>query len=334
MYKVAVLLLASFLFLAWGFQETPEEKSYYKLVAPQGFDSIISPDSNQYSKLRWELGKKIFFDRLLSVDQSISCADCHKPQFAFADTQAVSFGAHKRLGTRNTPSLINVAYQPYMMREGGVKTIEMQVLVPIQEENEMAHNIVEIAKLMECDSVYQSMSQKAYGRAISPYVISRSLAVFERTLIGGDSPFDRYYFQGDSAALSEEAKKGMELFYSQKTNCSACHTGFNFSNYEFLNNGLYANYEDPGRYRITKDSSDWALFKVPSLRNIASNPPYLHNGGVRSLAEVIERYNNGGTNYYQKSELIKPLGLSDEEKKCLLAFLESLTEPSFSKVNI
>ncbi|MAY83554.1 MAG: cytochrome-c peroxidase [Flavobacteriales bacterium] len=297
---------------------------------PKGFPAISVEEENTYSLDRWKLGKKLFFEKRFSKDGKLSCASCHKPEFAFSDNKALSIGAFKALGTRNAPSLANVAYHPYFLREGSIPTLEMQVLVPIQEENEFNHNIVLIAKELKEDERYQALSEKAYGREMDPYVITRALGVFQRTLISGNSDFDKYKFQSDSSALSDKAKAGMKLFYSEKTNCSSCHSDFNFTNYSLENNGLYEVYADSGRFRFSHDSADIALFKVPSLRNVAITAPYMHDGSLSTLEEVIEHYNSGGRQHPNKSEKIKALNLSQEEMESLIAFLESLTDKEFT----
>lgn len=292
---------------------------------------MVFPKDNQFSLERWELGKKLFFDPILSIDSSLSCASCHKPELAFSDNRALSPGVFNRAGVRNAPSLSNVGYHPYFLREGGVPTLEMQVLVPIQEENEFNHNIVDISAQLQCIPQYVEMSQKAYNRNPDPFVITRALATFERTLISGNSPFDKFKYQGNKDALSKEQLLGMKLFFSEKTNCSKCHSGFNFSNYSFENNGIDTVYADIGRMRFSHKEKDRSLFKVPSLRNIERTAPYMHNGKFTSLEEVIEHYNEGGKHYSQKSHLIKPLNLSENQKQNLLAFLKSLTDDEFVK---
>lgn len=296
---------------------------------PKGFPAISFPEDNAYTKARWELGKKLFYDNVLSIDRSINCGSCHKASLAFSDDVALSDGVKNRPGTRNAPTLANVAYHPYYTREGGVPTLEMQVLVPIQEHNEFAFNIVKAGERLATDSQYIAMSQEAYNRAPDFYVITRALANFERTLISGNSPFDKYFYQGHNEALNETEKAGMELFYSSKTNCSSCHSGFNFSNYAFENNGLYESYKDEGRMRLTNNEEDKALFKVPTLRNIVLTSPYMHDGSITTLGEVIEHYNQGGKQHNNKSELVKPLNLTEQEKEQLIAFLESLTDQQF-----
>ena len=306
----------------------PAPASFDLLETPEGFPDMEFPEDNEYTEARWNLGKKLFYDPVMSSDYSVSCASCHEPKLAFSDNVAFSLGAENELGTRNSPSLANVGYHPYFTREGGVPTLEMQILVPIQEHNEFNSNILTIADRLNEDEEYIQMSKDAYGRIPDPYVITRSIATFERTLVSGDSPYDKS-LRGD-ASLSVSQLRGMALFFSNNTNCSGCHSGFNFTKYYFENNGLYAIYEDVGRYRLTRDSADLSVFKVPSLRNVELTAPYMHDGSIPDLSGVIAHYNSGGESHFNKSQLIRPLNLSDQEQEDLVAFLKSLTDLKFN----
>ena len=299
------------------------------LVIPTGFPDIEFPEGNEFTEARWELGKKLFYDKVMSRNETVSCASCHLATYAFSDTVALSPGVDNAPGVRNAPSLANVAYHPYYTREGGVPTLEMQVLVPIQEHNEFDFNIIEIADRLKSNPEYQKLSQEAYGREPDYYVIVRALATFERSIISGNSRFDQYFYQGIHSALTEQELAGMELFNSERTNCSSCHSGFNFSNYTFQNNGLYKEYADQGRFRLTNVVADRGLFKVPSLRNVAVTGPYMHDGSLSSLEEVIDHYNSGGKTHPNKNEMIRPLTLTETEQAELVAFLRSLTDDEF-----
>ena len=222
-----------------------------------------------------------------------------------------------------------MGYHPYYTREGGVPTLEMQILVPIQEHNEFDFNILLIAERLQRDTSYIRMSREAYGRDPDFYIITRGIACFERTLLSGQSRYDQFFFQGKSDALSAAEQRGMDLFFSEKTNCGVCHAGFNFSNYAFENNGLYESYADPGRFRLTGLETDRARFKTPTLRNVALTSPYMHDGSLATLDAVIEHYDSGGKAHPQRSPLIKPLGLSPQEKTDLLRFLKALTDREF-----
>lgn len=298
------------------------------LVRPIGFPEIPVPDDNKFSEARWLLGRKLFYDPIMSVDSSISCSSCHMAQYAFSDTVSLSLGAAKALGTRNAPTLTNVAYHPYFTRDGGVPTLEMQILVPIQEHNEFNFNIVLIAERMQSDPSYVRMSKAAYDRPPDHFVITRALGCFERTLISGNSKYDQHFLQGKKV-LSKEELQGKELFFSERAGCSNCHGGFNFTNYSFENNGLYITYADSGRIRFTEKEADRALFKVPTLRNVSLTAPYMHDGSISSLEAVVNHYSSGGANHKHKSKHVRPLGLSEDEKQSLVAFLQTLTDEEF-----
>ena len=299
------------------------------METPKGFPEVIAPLGNEFTKARWDLGKQLFFDTALSLDSTVSCASCHQPALAFSDEVAFSLGVEEQIGTRNSPSLANVTYHPYFTREGGVSTLEMQVLIPIQEHNEFGFNIVLIADRLKNDSTYIKLARAAYNREVDAFVITRAIACFERSLLSGYSPYDEYQNYDNPTALSTSAINGMELFFSEQTNCSKCHSDFNFTNYAFENNGLYEVYPDDGRFRLTGEESDRALFKVPSLRNIELTAPYMHDGSLNTLEEVIEHYQSGGKHHPHKSNLIQPLSLSETEKDDLIQFLKSLTDESF-----
>ncbi len=299
------------------------------LVVPEGFPAVDFPEDNPLTLAAYDLGKKLFFDPALSRDSTVSCASCHQQSKAFADHLPFSLGAGGALGTRNAPTLANVAYHPYFTSEGGVPTLEMQVLVPIQEHNEFDFNIVLISERLSEDPAYVSMAQKAFDRGIDPYAITRAIATYERTLISGNSLYDQVHFQGELSAMSQEAQSGLDLFFSDSLACSSCHSGFNFTNYAFENNGLYSDYLDNGRYRLTGLEEDRARFKVPTLRNVEMTAPYMHDGSFTSLEEVIDHYASGGMDHPNKSELLQGFHISEKQKKDLVAFLKSLTDESF-----
>ena len=300
-----------------------------QIIPPSHFPNITFPDINAFTPERWFLGKKLFYDKQMSIDTTISCGSCHKQSFGFADNVPTTSGAFNRPGVTNAPTLTNVAYQPYYTKEGGLPTLEMQVLVPIAEHNEFGFNIVEIEARLKNDTMYQNMAKKAYGRSLDPFTITRSISTFERSIVSGSSRYDEYT-QG-KATLTAEEKLGETLFFSAKTDCSSCHGGFNFTNYGFKNNGLYEVYVHPGRYRLTQKDSDLALFKTPSLRNIGFTAPYMHDGSIATLAGVIDHYNSGGKPHIHKSELVRPLNLTNSEKKALVAFLLTLDDYTLLK---
>jgi cytochrome c peroxidase len=330
--KVGISVLILGLFLGCGKDSkflTVDDAFAVDNQVPPWFPDMDVPEDNSFSIDRWKLGEKLFFENALSIDNSISCGTCHNPQLAFSDSVSLTPGVYGRAATRNSPTLANVGYHPYLTREGGVPTLEMQVLVPIQEHNEFGFNIVKIAERLSTDSAYQVMSHLAYNRQLDAYAIVRALACFERSLISGFSPYDRFKYERKTEALNDIEQAGMQLFFSDKTNCSKCHSGFNFTNYDFENNGLYLNYDDVGRQRLTNQERDYARFKVPTLRNVALTKPYMHDGSLLTLKDVVEHYDNGGKACVTKSEYVKPLDLTIKEKRQLVAFLESLTDNKF-----
>lgn len=322
MRKTGLILLALIFF---SFSSENENNF---LLEDYLFPKVKHPQENLPTAERIELGKKLFFDSILSKDSSISCASCHLPSVAFSDSIAFSLGVENRLGVRNAPSLFNVAYHPFLNRDGGVSTLEKQVLVPIQEHVEMDFNILKIADRMLKDSSYYNLSIKAYGRYPDPFVITRALACYERTLISSNSGFD-LYLKG-IRKFNQHEKNGMKLFFSEKAKCSSCHGGFNFTNYTFENNGIAFQYSDSGRMRITKKETDRALFKVPSLRNIELTAPYMHDGSIYSLEEVINHYSEGVMEH-KNNKKVNNLNLDKSEKASLLAFLKTLTDTSLIK---
>lgn len=312
---------AGFLFFLFACHRDPGP---FTLHYPDGFDTIPFPPDNRLTAERVELGRRIFFDPQFSADKKISCSSCHKPAFAFADTVTLHKGAHGALAFRNTPSLINIGYHPYFDYDGGVPTLEMQVFVPFDGETEMQGNLVDAAALMNRDSSYVKLSRAAYKRIPDPYVITRALGAFQRSLISTGSRYDLYKKTGKGFTASEQ--KGMELFFSEKTQCSQCHKNFLFTDFQFHDLGLPNTTSDTGRARVTIADADVGRFKTPGLRNTALTPPYMHDGSLKTLEEVVAFYDRGGGVSRNKSKWIKPLGLNENEKRAIVDFLGTLTD--------
>lgn len=311
-------------------EDKVDEDSPYYVDLPAGFPSLPMPADNQLTVKRVELGKMLFFDPNLSIDSTVSCASCHFQQYAFSDDKALSSGVEGRTGFRNSPPLFNLAYHPYFFKDGGVPTLELQVLAPVQDVNEMDHPFPDLVERLAQNTEYQKMARIAYDREMDAFVITRALSAFERTLISGNSPYDKYHFQSNSGALSASEIRGMELFNSERLACSTCHSGFDFSDYAFKNNGLYETYpSDSGRMRVTLDPLDRGKFKTPSLRNVGVTAPYMHDGSLPTLEAVVEHYNSGGSSHPTKDERIKPLNLTQQEKNDLIEFLNALTDQTF-----
>jgi len=288
---------------------------------PAGFPAQNFPADNAPTPDRVALGKRLFFDNRMSNGNDVSCATCHDPAKAFADGLPASLGTLGRTGLRNAPSLANVGYLPYLMREGGVPTLEMQILVPIQEHAEFDLEAPALVARLALDSSLQQMSRTAYGRALDIWVITRAIASFERTLVSGRS-------RVDEDRLSDAERRGRQVFL--RSGCGTCHGGPFYTDHRFACNGLLESYSDKGRARLTNKASDEAVFRVPSLRNVGRTAPYLHNGSVATLREVIDRYNRGGYQHPNKDTAIVPLGLSALECADLEAFLLALTDDRFT----
>lgn len=325
-YKKYIIFLSVLAAIIFSFKLQDD----YVLIIPEGFPEPVMPEGNELTTSRVMLGKKLFFDPIVSKDSSVSCASCHLPELAFADTNRFSFGVENRLGKRNSPSILNIVYHKGFMRDGGMTSLEMQVLAPVQEHVEMDNNVLIIVEKMKNNLEYVNLSKRAYNREPDPYVFTHAISAYERTLIKADSKYDKYY-KGNKDALSKSEKRGLALFKSKRTNCSECHSGILFSDFSIKNNGLYElNYADSGRMRVSLNEADRDLFKVPSLRNVAITQPYMHDGSLATLEAVIEHYNKGGEKHKQKSDLIKPLSLSIREKEDLVNFLKSLTDNEYT----
>jgi cytochrome c peroxidase len=279
---------------------------------------------------RIALGKKLFFDPILSRDYTISCATCHLTNLAFTDGVPVAVGIEGRKHFRNSPTLFNVAWQPYLFMDGGNPSLESQVLGPVEEHVEMDLPFPDALARVVNHPEYPDLFQEAFDADPNPYTLTTALATFQRALVSYDSPFDRYRYHGESEALSAAAKRGLALFESAKLNCSACHQFPLTTNFAFENNGLKADYQaDPGRARVTNNlADDEGKFKVATLRNIALTGPYMHDGSLVSLEEVIEHYASGGSQHRLQSNLVQGFSISDQEKADLIAFLHSLTDTS------
>ena len=298
-----------------------------QIEIPFGFPKIIVPEDNPLSEAKIELGKKLFFEKLLSRDSSISCATCHNPKYAFTDGLEKAKGIKDREVSRNTPTLTNIAYNTSFLRDGVNPSLEAQVIVPIHEKNEFDFHILLVAERLKKKKEYVDLSLAAFGEIPNPKVISNAIASFERTLISGNSRYDQFTFQKDSSALSVNEIRGMHLFNNH--NCVSCHSGFNFTNGEVVNNGLYQQYEDIGKMRVTLDPKDKGAFKVPTLRNVALTAPYMHDGSLKSLEAVVDHYIKGGFDNPNKDNRIKKLSLSENERQDLVAFLKCLSDSSF-----
>ncbi len=296
---------------------------------PGGFPPIVYPEGNEPTKLRVELGRRLFYDNRLSANQTVNCSSCHVLSTAFTDSKTTSTGLAGLPGKRNSPTLANVAWMPRFMMEGGVPTLETQALAPLHDTMEMGMNMMFAVRELNQDAKLRAMSLAAYGRdSIDPFVVTRSLAAFQRTIISGDSRWDRYR-QGQVKEMNQEELIGMKLFFSEQTNCGNCHKGIFYTDFDYYNIGLDEVYADNGKERASHKAEDIGKFKTPTLRNIALTSPYMHDGRLNSLEDVVAFYNEGGKPHVNKDTRIRPLGLTTEEQSQLVAFMKTLTDWNF-----
>jgi cytochrome c peroxidase len=282
-------------------------------------------EGNSTTRDRVALGRRLFFDRALSADRTVSCSSCHRPEHLFTDTTAVSPGVYGRRGHRNTPSLLNVAYARHLTWDGRSRTLEEQVLKPIQDPVEMDLSLDSVVLRLSAIADYQAAFHLAYAEPVSADGVSRALAAYLRTLRSGDAPVDRFH-AGVATAITAEARAGFHLFVG-KARCSLCHWGPTFSDGEFHNTGVSARsgFHDDGRYARTGAGADLRAFRTAALRNVARTAPYMHDGSFATLEEVVDFYDGGGGPDEGRDVDLRPLGLTAAEKRSLLAFLLALT---------
>ncbi len=297
----------------------------FELELPAGFPPLPEHDGARLTDASVRLGRALFFDPRLSRDGTIACASCHFPDRAFSDTVAISRGVEGRSGMRNSPPLTNLAWHPAFFRDGGVPTLEQQAIAPIHDPVEMDFNVQSAAELLADKEPYAGLSELAYGEPLSAFHLVRSLASYQRTLVSGWSRYDRYR-QGDPTALTQAERRGLELFNSPALRCGTCHSGHDLSDHRYHNIGLYTLSPDPGRARISLDPLDHGKFKTPTLRNIALTAPYMHDGTLWTLEEVVDHFARGGQAASNKSPLVAGFTITDQDRSDLVAFLNALTD--------
>jgi cytochrome c peroxidase len=298
-------------------------------VAPH-FPAMPIPRDNPQSTDKTELGRQLFHDKRLSADDTISCSNCHIQKFAFSNApNRVSTGIRGQKGTRNAPGLGNIGYRRSWFWEGGAKSLELQAMGPITAHDEMGMEPDVLVRKLKSVPAYVEHFARVFPDGITMLNITRALASFERTLVTDNSPWDRYR-QGDEKALSAAALRGMDLFFGEKGDCFHCHNGFNFTDEQLHNTGVHEVYKDEGLARITKNPADVGKFKTPSLRNLAMTAPYLHDGSMKTLQDVLNHYNKGGQANENADLLMRPLGLSKQDMNDLIMFLNALSDTKFT----
>lgn len=334
---IIAAVLSGVLVLQTSAGKDKKKQRAYTLPLPEFvgdyFDPMPVPDDNPITEDGVALGRKLFYDKQLSADGSISCGSCHKQEFAFADNKTFSTGVNGQPGVRNSMSLVNLGWGKHFFWDGRAASLEEQVTDPITNKLEMANTWGVVLQRLQGDKQYVRRFEKAFGPGrITSDVVMKALGQFERTLLSFNTRFDQYYFEGNAKALTPQEERGLDIFFGVG-NCNHCHSDVLLTDNFFRNNGLDLNPE-PGLYNTTGKETDRGRMKVPSLRNVALTAPYMHDGRFKTLEQVIDFYS---TALHQKSpnvdEHIVPLGkglyLNDQQKTDLIAFLYTLTDSSF-----
>ena len=271
-----------------------------------------------------QLGRRLFFDPVLSADRSVACASCHDPAFGFGDSRAHSLGVGGQATPRNSPTLINRVLGESFMWDGRMATLEEQVVEPIQNPTEMALPLADAIERLRSDAAYVTEFERAFGEPPGEAVLARALAGFVRRIVRGESRVDRFQ-QGDFDVLTPEERGGL-WFFESRGGCWRCHSGPNFSDESFHNTGVgvVSGNPEPGRFAVTGSDEDRGAFKTPTLRGLAETAPYMHDGSLGTLREVVEFYRRGGEGNPHLDAFMGPLEMSDRDAENLVAFLEAL----------
>ncbi len=336
---LASVLLAAAALLLPAAEPNSSPKPDAPPPAPLGLPPVDWPDDNPYSAEKAELGRLLYFDNRLSSDETVSCASCHAPDKAFTDGSEVSLGIGKQKGGRSAPTVINRAYSTYQFWDGRATSLEDQAKGPIANPLEMtAQKTADAAheatvKVLRGIPGYVDRFKKAFGTGdITIDHVAKAIATFERTVLSGNAPYDRYQ-NGDTKAMTPEQVRGMDVFFN-KAACDSCHLGFNFTDGSYVNIGIGMDKPRPdlGRFVVSLRDEDRGAFKTPTLREVEHTSPYMHDGRYRTLEEVVEHYDRGGIPNPQLDRRIKPLHFTPQEKADLVAFLKSLSGEGWQQV--
>ena len=308
----------------------------YKLKIPFGLEesAVVIPADNPLTNEKVELGRLLFFDKRLSKNNTIACASCHMAQSAFTDGKPVSTGIHGLKGGRSAPASINRVFSTAQFWDGRAATLEEQSVGPFVNpvEHGFANHDEMIAKMKKIAG-YRKLFQQVFGTDITIGGVGKAIASFQRTILSGNSPADRFDQGQEEKAISAAAQNGLILF-REKARCTKCHSGFNFSDEKFHNLGIGwdDNKVDLGRYMVTGNAEEIGAFKTPTLREIARSAPYMHDGRFKTLEEVVNFYNKGGVKNPHQDNLIIPLELTEQEKHDLVEFLHTLNGEGWQQV--
>ncbi len=311
-------------------QQVPPKGTPFVHNLPLGLPEYDVRDSNPMTEEKVALGRKLFFDKLLSVDQTQSCATCHDPDKGWTNGEQFAIGVNGEQGRRNVPTIVNAAYYRAQFWDGRAGSLEGQALGPILNPDEMGmpSTAALVSRLKQHDE-YPALFAEAFHDGVTATNVAKAIASYERTIVAGNSPYDRF-LAGDKTAMSESAQRGMRLFLDkQKSKCSVCHEPPTFTALFYHNLGVGMDKPDPdlGRFEVTKLESNKGKFKVPTVRDVKDTAPYMHDGSIATLEEVIELYDQGGiANPHLSKEMRGKLNLTKQEKADLITFMvEGLT---------
>ncbi len=319
-------------------QEEPPGEVYdptpYEVTRPKGFPDIVIPDDNPMTLEGVQLGRMLYYDKILSGDNTQSCASCHAPEFSFTDNgKQFSEGIDGSIGNRNSPSVINTAWMPSLFWDGRAATVEDQALGPVPNPIEMNLPWPEAMQKLNAHPGYPDLFFKAFGtRNIDSMLVAKAIAQFERTMISSNSKWDRYL--RNEASLTQAEAQGFEIFFSEIGDCFHCHSTILFTDNLFHNNGMDANFTDVGLGEISGNANDIGKFKTPTLRNIEFTAPFMHDGRFETIEDVVDFYSEGVVWSETIDPLMKKVGqgglhLTDDQKENLIAFLKTLTDESY-----
>jgi cytochrome c peroxidase len=290
---------------------------------PLGLGKRPESKDNPLTAQRVAVGRRLFFDPILSRDKTVACATCHRPEHGFSSPDTRPIGIGGKEGTRRAPSLLNRAYGTAFFWDGRAKSLEEQALEPIANPVEMGSSVQEAVSRLQTDPKYKDQFAKAFDDGVTAANIGKALASFERVLLRGDSPIDKFRERGDRNAMTTAERHGLWLWES-KGQCWKCHSGKNFTDEAFHNTGVSWGGEDLGRFMVTKSEGDRGKYKTPTLRGVKLTGPYMHDGSLKTLEDVVEFYNRGSNPNPRLDPAIQRLDLSKEELVDLVAFLKAL----------
>lgn len=297
------------------------------VAVPVGLPPLPIPADNPMTVEKVELGKMLYFDERLSLDGTVSCATCHDPEMAWTEHDPTSTGVGGQLGATNAPTVINAAYATEQFWDGRAPTLEAQALGPIENPIEMAHQLEKLVPQLNSVPEYHERFQQVFGADVTADGIAKAIAAFERTILSGNSPYDKFQ-AGDTRAMTDAQQRGWKVF--DNLGCTACHVPPLFSSYKYFNAGIGMAKDEPdkGRMAVTGDEGDRGKIRVPSLREVANTAPYFHDGSVATLAEAVAVMAGGGIDNPHLSPVLKGIGgkaVSEQEKADLVEFLHALS---------